>query len=81
MSLEESLETIIRKVVREELQALDMDDKLLTAEQVADKLGYSNIDSVYRLKREGKLEAVQLGGQTIRFRRSDVLKLIQDKAA
>ena len=81
MNFEETLESLLRKVVREELQALDMDDKLLTAEQVADKLGYSNIDSVYRLKREGKLEAVQLGGQTIRFRRSDVLKLIQDKAA
>lgn len=81
MSIEETLESLLRKVVREELQALNLDDKLLTAEQVADKLGYSNINSVYRLKREGKLEAVQLGGQTIRFRRSDVLKLIQDKAA
>jgi hypothetical protein len=41
MSIDERLESILRKVVREELQALDLDDRLLTAEQVADRLGYS----------------------------------------
>jgi excisionase family DNA binding protein len=81
MSFEETLESVLRKVVREELQALDLDDRLLTAEQVADRLGYTSTDSVYRLKREGKLDAISLGGNTVRFRRSDVLKFIKDQAA
>jgi excisionase family DNA binding protein len=81
MSIDERLESILRKVVREELQALDLDDRLLTAEQVADRLGYSGTDSVYRLKREGKLNAISLGGNTVRFRRSDVLRFIKDQAA
>jgi excisionase family DNA binding protein len=79
MSIEESLESILRKVVREELQALDLDDRLLTAEQVAERLGYTSIDSVYRLKREGRLNAIQISGNAIRFRRSDVLRFIQDQ--
>lgn len=81
MSFEETLESVLRKVVREELQALDLDDRLLTAEQVAERLGYTSTDSVYRLKREGRLNAIQMSGNAIRFRRSEVLRFIQDQAA
>lgn len=81
ISFEQMMEAIIRRVVREELQSFSADDRLLTAEQVADLLGYTDTHSVYRLKREGKLPAVQLGGNTVRFRNSDVQKLIRDKAA
>jgi hypothetical protein len=77
MSFEETIETIIRKVVREELQSLDVDDRLLTSEQAAAKLGYESVASIHRLKREGKLEAVYLGENTIRFRWSDLQKMIQ----
>lgn len=81
MTIEQQLESIVRKVVREELQAFSSDDRLLTAEQVAEVLGYTDVQSVYRLKREGKLDAVPLGGNTIRFRNSDVQSLIRKRVA
>jgi len=81
MSLEETFEEIVRRVLREELQAIGSADRLLTAPQVAEVLGYTDVDSVRRLQREGKLEAVKLGENTIRFRNSDVQKLIRKSAA
>jgi len=81
MSLEESLETIIRKVVREELKVTADDDRLLTAEQVADLLGYNDVHSVYQLKRENRLPGVYLTPKALRFRNSDVQQLIRDLAA
>lgn len=80
MSFEETLENIIRKVVREELQAAAAPDKLLTAEEVAEALSYADVRSVYRLRKENKLPGVSLGGNTWRFRRSDVQRLIQEQA-
>jgi excisionase family DNA binding protein len=77
MSLEERFEEIVRKVVREELQTLELDDKLLTAEQAAEKLGYPDADSVRRLAREGHLTAVKLGEKTSRFKKSEVNRLIE----
>lgn len=81
MSIEETIESIVRKVVREELESFSTDDRLLTAEQVADLLGYTDVHSVYRLKREGKLQAVPLGGNSLRFRNSDVQRFIRGEAA
>lgn len=81
MSFEETIESILRKVVREELQAMSADDRLLTAEQVAEMLGYADIHSVYRLGREGKLAPVKLGGKSVRYRNSEVQRLIRDLAA
>jgi hypothetical protein len=77
VSFEQMIEGIMRRVVREELQSLDLDDRLLTAEQAAEKLGYTDVNSVRRLAREGKLETVNLGENTRRYRQSDVQKLIQ----
>ena len=77
MSFEETLEQIVRKVVREEIQVTAGDDRLLTAEQVAETLGYTDADSVRRLAREGHLEVVNLGEKTRRFRNSDVQRLVQ----
>lgn len=79
MGLEETIETLLRKVVREELQALSGDDQLLTTEQVAELLVYST-HTVYQLKREKKLKAVVLGDNSLRFRRSDVRKFIDERA-
>lgn len=81
MSVEETIEAIVRKVVREELQSLPQDDKLLTAEQVAEALGYTDIHSVYRLKQENRLTGVYLSPKALRFRNSEVQKLIRDLAA
>jgi excisionase family DNA binding protein len=80
-SLEDMLEAIIRKVVREELQNGMATDRLLTAEQVAETLGYTDVKSVYKLKREGMLAAVRLGKNTLRFRHSDVQRFIQNRSA
>jgi hypothetical protein len=81
MSIDETLETLLRKVVREELQVIAGDDRLLTAEQVADMLGYTDIHSVYRLKREGRLTAVYISDKAYRFRNSEVQKFIKELAA
>ena len=78
-TFEETLKELLREVIREELQALERDDKLLTAEQAAEILGYTNAQSIYSLRREGKLEAVYLGEKTMRFRNSDVQRLIRGK--
>lgn len=79
MSFEETLETIVRKVVREELQSLSGGDRLLTAEQVAETLGLTSVDSVRRLKREKKLPFVVLGDNSYRFKRSDVQRFIDER--
>ena len=79
MTFEETLETIIRKVVREELESARVEDKLLTAEQVAEELGYTDVNSVYRLKREKKLPAINLSENAIRFKRSDVRRFIEQR--
>lgn len=76
MSLEETFETIVRKVIREELQA-SPGDKLLTTEQVAEILGYNDIHSVYRLKKEGRLQAVYVTEKALRFRNSEVQRFIR----
>lgn len=77
MSFEETLKEVVRDVIREELKSLDRDDKLLTVEQAAEKLGYTSVDSVRRLAREGYLDTVNLGENTRRYRNSDVQRLIQ----
>jgi excisionase family DNA binding protein len=79
MSFEETLESIVRKVVREEMQSLSGDDQLLTTEQVAELLVYST-HTVYQLKREKKLRAVVLGDNSLRFKRSDVRRFIEERA-
>lgn len=76
MSLDETLETMIRKAVREEMQAIIHEDRLLTPKQAAEILGYTDVGSVHRLAREGQLEKVNLGEQSPRFRSSDVQRLV-----
>jgi excisionase family DNA binding protein len=78
--METWLESIVRRVVREELQAaINSDDQLLTAEQVAEMLCYTDVHSVYRLKREKKLQAITMGNNSVRFRRADVRRFIQER--
>lgn len=76
MSLEETFEDIVRRVMREELTRLGDSDRLLSAEQVAEILGYS-VHQIHRLKREGKLKGFMLGDNSLRFRRSEVERFIQ----
>lgn len=81
MSLEEMIAQTVRQVIREELQSFSSDDRLLTAEQVAEMLGYEDVHSVYRLKKERRLEGVYLGEKTLRFRNSEVQKFMKELAA
>ena len=80
MSLEETLETLIRKVVREELQAAASRDHLMTADEVAEYLRTS-VHTVYQLKRERKLQGFKLGDNSLRFYQSEVTKFIQERAS
>lgn len=52
-------------------------DALLTVKQVAALLATST-RSVWRLRDSGELRAVKMGTGTIRFRRADVVKLLDD---
>lgn len=80
MTFEETLESAIRKVLREEMRAFATEDRLLTAEQVGEILGYS-VHQVHRLKREKKLNGFMLGENSLRFRRSEVERFIQLREA
>lgn len=82
MSLEKDIADIVRSVMREELaRAADLNDiRLLTAEQTADLLAFTDVHSIYRLKREGELHPIMLADRTLRFRYSDVRRYIERKA-
>ena len=77
-TLEETLEFIVRKVVREELQSAS-EKRLMTAQQVAEYLSY-DVNTVYQLKREGKLQGVKIGDNSLRFYQSEVTRFIQERA-
>ena len=81
MSIESQISEVVRAVVREELAAASIgnDDQLLSADQVAEMLGYENRHSVYALRRKGDLRAVNLGDKTLRFRRGAVRAFIQER--
>lgn len=81
MSIEETLEEIVRRVFREEMQSTSTSDRLLTAEQVAEILAYNDVTSVYRLKREGRLTGVYITDKALRFYNSEVQRFIKDLAA
>lgn len=81
MTLDDRLKELLREVIREEMGAQPADDRLLTAEQVADILGYTDVTSVYRLKKEGRLTGVYLTEKALRFYNSEVQRFIKDLAA
>ncbi len=83
MSIEEQFAAVVRKVVREELaaQSSGQDIQLLTADQVAEALNFSDRHSVYKLRREGQLKAVSLGDKTLRFSREEVRRFIEERTA
>jgi len=65
------LEEMVRRVVREELQASPVLDELLDAEQAADLLRMSKA-AVLKAAQRGGLPAVR-HGRRVRFRRRDLL--------
>ncbi|MCC6750427.1 MAG: helix-turn-helix domain-containing protein [Deltaproteobacteria bacterium] len=67
----DALEELVRRVVREELQAAPLLDQLLDAEQAAELLGMTR-DAVLKAAQRGSLPAVRQG-RRVRFRRSDLV--------
>lgn len=67
-ALEDNLAEIVRRVVREELQAFKgrEPEQLLTAEGVARILGVKK-QKIYSLAREGELEPVMISKREMRF--------------
>ena len=54
--------------------------RLLTAEDIAEIL-HLKVQTVYTMARRGELEKVKLSRKCLRFRASDVERLIERKAA
>jgi excisionase family DNA binding protein len=79
MSFEETLESIVRKVVREELQKASSPDRPMSPQEVAAYLGY-DVKHIYRLKRERKLKGFKLGDNSLRFYQSEVERFVQARA-
>jgi excisionase family DNA binding protein len=78
--IEDQIEAIVRKVIREELALRsDPDDiALLTADEVARMLNFKDRHAVYKLKREKKLTGINLG-RTLRFSRAEIRRFINER--
>ena len=69
--VQDALERLVRRVVREELQASPVLDELLDAEQAAELLKMSK-SAVLKAAQRGGLPVVR-HGRRVRFRRRDLL--------
>jgi len=80
MNIEDQFAEVVRRVVRAELAAVSNghDLELLTADEVAKLLKYDDRHSIYKLRRERKLKAVKLGDKSLRFRRAEVQRFIEE---
>lgn len=65
------LETLIRRVVREELVESPLFDQLLDVQQAAELLGITK-SAVWKASEEGRLPTVR-HGRRLRFRRRDLM--------
>jgi predicted DNA-binding transcriptional regulator AlpA len=78
-ALEDSIRTMVREIVLEELSERPRAPQpLLTADQVAERLGINDKQAVYRLKRENKLKAVHLSETRFMFQPEEVERFIRD---
>lgn len=69
MTFEETIETVVRKVIREELVSLlnDKPEDLLKAEDARRLLNLNSVQKVYSLVREGQLEAIWISKREMRI--------------
>lgn len=70
--VQEMLEALVRRVVREELQESPVLDQLLDADQAAELLNITK-SAVHKAAQRGALPAVR-HGRRLRFRRRDLIK-------
>lgn len=76
MTLEETLRTLIREIIREELPVRPrVAQPLLTAEEAGQRLGVDK-QTVYRLKREEALKAVYLSETRFMFQVEEIERFI-----
>ncbi len=59
---------------------IDESDQLLTKQEVADWLRV-DLNTVDRMRERGELPTVRVGQRLVRFRRSDVLRLLEEGTA
>jgi excisionase family DNA binding protein len=52
--------------------------EFLTAEEVAKRLGYANVESVYRIVRKREIDTIVLGRRMLRFTPEAVEKFIRE---
>jgi excisionase family DNA binding protein len=78
--LDQEIENIVRRVIKEELAATSQvrNLDLLTVEDVTRLFKLPDRHAVYKLKREGKLRAVKLGDKTLRFRATEVQRFLSE---
>ena len=81
-ALEESIRSLVRDVVREEVQAVPMLPRpLLTAEQAGELLGGLDKQSIYRLAREGALRPIYISQTRFRFQVEEIERFIREGGA
>lgn len=56
-----------------------MNDKLLTAEQVAEMLGFT-VGTIYNLVSQGRIPYIKLSKRALRFRADEIDKWIKEKS-
>ncbi len=59
-------------------KATDKNEVLLTRKQVADELGYRTGHSVRNLEKRGLLTALRINSRVLRYRKSDLVKLLKE---
>ena len=78
VTLEDSIRSIVREVVREELASLSSDPvALLDAERVGEKLGVDK-QTVYRMVREGALRPVWISEHRFKIHPNELDRFIRE---
>lgn len=79
ISFEGAIRELVNAIVDERLGSYERTPQpLLTADQVAERLGINDKQAVYRLKRENKLKAVHLSETRFMFHPDEVERFIRD---
>lgn len=68
-------ETDTKNGLTESVSGYPTNEVLLTYAQAAQRLGVSR-ETIYRYQRAGKLAAIRLSSKTVRFRVSDLVRLL-----
>jgi len=81
-ALEDSIRSIVREVVREEVTSVPtLPRPLLTAAQAGELLGGLDKQSVYRLARDGSLRPIYISQTRFRFQVEEIERFIREGGA